>query len=98
MGEDRVFLFGNANARKFARQVGEVGHFDACDIVEISGVVAIAADAVRHLPDPARNILHRLIKALPLAGNPGAVLVIIALPETSDEQRLGWLKTPRLQN
>src|SRR5260370_26538656 len=96
MGEDRVFLFGNANARKFARQVGEVGHFDACDIVEISGVVAIATDAVSDLPDPARNILHRLIKALPLSRNPGAVVVIIALTEARVEQRTGGFKTPRL--
>jgi hypothetical protein len=43
VGEDSVFLFGNPHPAEFARQVGEVDHFDAGDVVEIAGIVAIAA-------------------------------------------------------
>src|SRR5713226_9319339 len=95
-GKDRVSLFGNANAGKFARQVGEVGHFHAGDIVEVSGVVAVAADAVTDLPDPAGNILDGSIEALPLAGNGGAAaLPSVTLAETGDEQRFAGRKTRR---
>ena len=97
MGEDRIFLFGNAHAAEFTRQIGEVGHFDAGDVVEIAGVVAIAADAVRHLPDPIGNVLHRLVKALPLAGNARAALPGVAFAEAGDEKRLAGLKTRRLK-
>src|SRR6266851_3177968 len=95
--EDRISLFGNPDAMEFARQVGEVGYFDAGDIIKISGVIAIAADAVSHLPDPAGNVRHRLMKALPLAGNAGAVLMVIALANTGDEQRPAGFKTRRVK-
>src|ERR1019366_6274712 len=98
VGEDRVSLLGNANAAEFARQVGKVGHFDAGDVVEVSGVVAVAADAVSHLPDPAGNVLDGLMKALPLAGNGGAAaLPSVTLAETGDEKRFAGLKKRRLK-
>src|SRR6476661_607153 len=64
MAEDRISLFGDANPGEFARQVGEVGYLDTGDVVEISGIVAIAAAAIRHLSDSAGNICDRLMKAL----------------------------------
>src|ERR1700688_2758428 len=97
MGEDRIALCGNPHLRKFARQVGKIRHFDTGDVVEIAGVVAVAADAVSHLPDPSGNVVHRLMKAVPLAWNAGAVLVIVALAETGDEQRRAGFKTRRLK-
>jgi hypothetical protein len=43
VGENSVLLFGYPHPAEFARQVGEVDHFDAGDVVEIAGIVAIAA-------------------------------------------------------
>src|ERR1700730_15081762 len=98
MGEHRISLFGNPNARKFARQVGEVGHFDTGDVVEISGIVAIAADAIGQLPDPVRNIRYRLMKTLPLAGNAGAaVLMRATFTDVGDEKWFAGLKTRSLK-
>ena len=88
VGEHGVSLFGNPHAAELARQVGEVGHFDARDVIEIAGIVAVAADAVGDLADAAGNIGDRLMEALPLAGNAGAVLVVVAFAEAGDEQRL----------
>src|SRR5260370_34780970 len=67
VGKARVSLFGDANAAELARQIGEVGYFDPGDVVEVAGVIAVAAAAVSHLPDPAGNVLHCLATALPLA-------------------------------
>src|SRR6266478_4447105 len=46
VGEDRVFRLGNPDPAELTRQIGEVGHFDAGDVVKVSGVVAVAADTV----------------------------------------------------
>src|SRR5882757_8754209 len=56
VGEDRVSLFGDADAAEFARQVGKIRYFDAGDVIEVSGIVAVAADTVGHLPDPAGDV------------------------------------------
>src|SRR3954454_13608083 len=69
MRKHRVFLFRNTHATEFARQVREIRYFDAGNIVVVAGVIAIAADAVRDLADPARKILDGLVEALPLPGN-----------------------------
>jgi hypothetical protein len=92
VGEHRVSLFGNPHAAEFARQVGKIRHLDAGDVVEIAGIVAVAADAVGDLPDPAGNVLDLLVKALPLAGNAGAALAGVALADAGDEKRLAGLK------
>src|SRR5262249_53906928 len=63
VGEDRVFLRWDSNAAELARQVGEVGDLNAGDIVEIAGVIAVAADAIGDRPDPGRNILDQLVEA-----------------------------------
>src|ERR1700730_13274604 len=97
VGEDRVSLFGDPNAAEFARQVVEGRHFDAGDGVEVSGIVAVAGHAVSPLPDPAGNVLDRLMKALPLAGNAGSALAIVALADAGDEKRLAGRKTRRLK-
>ena len=74
---------------EFARQVGEVGDFDAGDVVEIAGIVAVAADAIGHLADPAGDVVDDLVEALPLVGNAGAfVLVGAAFADTGDQQGL----------
>src|ERR1700694_388934 len=96
VGEDRVSLFGNPNAAEFARQIGEVGDFDAGDVVEISGIIAVAADAVSDLPEPPGNVPNGLMEPLPLAGNAGAVLASVTLTETGDEKRFAGCKTRRL--
>src|SRR5207253_9220314 len=72
--KDRVSRFRYPHAAEFPRQIGEVGDFDAGDVVEISGIVGVATDAVSHLPDPAGDVLDGLMKTLPLAGNRGAGL------------------------
>src|SRR5467141_4379318 len=95
--EDRVSLFGNPNAAEFARQIGEVGHFDAGDVVEISGIVGVAADAVGHRPDPAGKVRNGLMKALPLTGYRRTGLAGVTLANTGDEQRLAGLKTRGLK-
>src|SRR6202035_4929441 len=97
MGEDRVALLGNPDPCELARQIREVGDFDACDIVEISGIVAVAADTIGDVADPCGNVRHRLMKAPPLAGNAGAVLLADALAEAGHEQRLAGVETRRLK-
>jgi len=72
VGEHRVFLFGNPHAGELARQVGEIGDLDAGDVIEIAGIVAIAADAVGDLPDPV-GVLAAMRR---LAGDDGAVVVM----------------------
>ena len=98
MGKDRVFLLGDPNAREFARQVGEVGDLDTGDVVEIAGIVAIAADAIGHLPDPSGNVVDRLMKALPLAREwRRRRLAGIAFADAGNEQRLAGLETRGLE-
>ena len=98
MGEDRIFLFGNADAAEFARQVGKIGHFDAGDVIEVSGIVTVAADAIGHLPDPVGNRFDLLVKALPLVGNAGAlVLMGAAFADAGDQQGLAGFETRRLK-
>src|SRR6266403_4332741 len=97
VGEDRISLLGYPDPAEFARQIGEVSHFDAGDVVEISGIVGVAADTVGHRPDPAGNVLHRLVKTLPLAGNGGAALTGITFADAGDEKRFAGQKTRRLE-
>src|SRR5436190_3775450 len=97
MGEHRISLFGDTNATEFARQIGKIRHFDAGNVIEVAGIVAIAADAIGHLPDPAGNVLHRLVKALPLAGNAGTALARVALANAGDEKCLAGLETRGLK-
>ena len=92
--EHRVALFGNPHRRKFPRQVGEIRDFDAGDVVEVSGIIAIAADAVGYFPDPAWNVVDQLAKTLPLPGNAGAVL---AGPEPP-RPATGPCRIPRLRS
>src|SRR2546429_8185186 len=95
VGEHRISLFGNANATEFGGEVGEVGYFDAGDVVEIPGVVSVAADTIGHLPDPPGNMRDRLVEALPQAGNGGtSALPDVALAETGVEEYLDRLATP----
>src|SRR6266404_52732 len=95
--EHRISLFGDPNAAEFARQVGKIRYFDAGDVIEVAGIVAVAADAVSHLPDPAGNVRHGLVKALPLAGNAGAALASVALANAGDEKCLAGLETRGLK-
>ena len=95
VGEHRVALLGDAHAAEVARQVGEIGDFDAGDVVEIAGVVAVAADAIGDLPDPAGKVVDVLMKAMPQGGNAGAVLEADALAEAGDQHRLAGLETRR---
>src|SRR6266576_6115867 len=88
MREHRISLCGNPHASKFAGQIGKVGDLDAGDVIEIPGIVAIAADAVGHFSHPVRDITNLLVKALPLAGNGGAALAAVTLADTGDEQGL----------
>lgn len=85
VGEDGVSLFGNPHPLEFERQAGKVGYFDAGDVVEISGIIAVAADAVGDLPDPIRDISDRLVEALPMSRDRGAALPGVALAETGDQ-------------
>src|SRR5215475_7984622 len=46
VGEHRIALLGDADATEAARKVGEIGDLDAGDIVEIAGIITVAADAI----------------------------------------------------
>ena len=58
MREHRITLLGNADAAEAARQIGEVGDLDPGDVVEIAGIIAVAADAIGNsiLADPRGNV------------------------------------------
>ena len=87
VGEHRVFLFGNPHARELARQVGEVGDLDAGDVIEIAGIVAVAADAIGDLADPRRDVVDGLVKLVPRFGMPAPLFSWVqrsAMPETSN--------------
>src|SRR3954468_2483103 len=90
--ENRVSSFRNPDAAEFARQIGKIRYLHAGDIVEISRIIAIAADAIGDFPDPVGNILDLLMEALPLAGNGSATLPCIALADAGDEKRLSGFK------
>jgi hypothetical protein len=73
-------------------------NLDAGDVVEVSGIVAIAADAVGNFSDPVRNIADLLMEALPLIGNAGAIVQLIdAFADAGDEQRLAGQETRGLR-
>ena len=97
VGEHRVFLPGYPHVGEFARQVGKVGDLDAGDVVEIPGIVGVAADAIGRLADPCGNAVDLLMKALPLAGNGGTAFAVIAFADAGDEQRLARLETRGLE-
>jgi hypothetical protein len=82
VGEDSVSLFGNPNFCEFARQIGKIRDLDAGDVVEIAGIVAVAADAVGDLPDPSGNVRLGLLKPAPLARNGGAAFPSVTLADT----------------
>src|SRR5260370_34527815 len=63
VGEDRIYLLGYPDPAEFARQIGEVSHFDAGDVVEIYGIVRVAADAVGQRHDPHRKARNGLMIA-----------------------------------
>src|SRR6201987_2359302 len=95
MGEHRVSLRGDAHAAELARQGGEVGDLDAGDIVQIAGVIAIAADAIGDGPDPVRNVPVLLMKAAPQQRNAGAAFVAEAATDAGDQESLAVLKARR---
>jgi len=78
--------------------VAAQGSPDAGDIVEISDVVAVAANAIGRLPFSVRNIRNRLMEALQLIGNAGAVFVIVSFAEAGNEPRLTVLALCRDEN
>ena len=65
VAEDGVFLLRDAHPAEFARKVGEVGDLDASDVVEIPRVIAVAANPEGDPPDPARDVVHLLMKPMP---------------------------------
>ena len=92
VGEHRVALLGNADATEAARQVGEIGDLDAGDVVEIAGIIAVAADAIGDLrfslADARGNVGDLLMEAVPQPRNGGAVVAGDALGGTGDEECL----------
>src|SRR5262249_12602292 len=97
VGEDRVFLLREADAAELARQVGKIADLDTGDVVEIAGIIAIGTDAIGDSPDAARRGRDHLVKALPQAGNAGAVIVAEAIAEACDQDWLAGFKTRRLK-
>ena len=65
MGEHDVAMLGNPHAAEFGGEVVEAGDLDAGDIFEISGPVAVAADAVGDVADLARDVAELGHKTLP---------------------------------
>src|SRR5580693_2990371 len=95
MSEDRVALLGNAHAAELTRQIGEISDLDAGDVVEIAGVVAVAADAIGDRPDPAGKALDVLMEALPQAGNAGAIVMAETIADAGDQHGLVGFETWR---
>src|SRR5579872_2437701 len=97
MREHGIFLLGDAHAHEGPRQVGEIAHLDARDVVEIAGIVAIAADAVGGRSNATGNVIHGLVEALPEAGNACAIDVVEAVTDACDEEWLAGLKAWRIE-
>src|SRR5947209_13385987 len=93
--ENSISRFRNPDAAEFARQIGKIRDLDAGDIVEISGIVAVAADAVGDLADPVGDLCNLLAEALPLTGNGGAALPGVTLADTGDEKGFSGFKARR---
>src|SRR5881227_414933 len=97
MGEHGIALLRDADATEAAGKVGKVGDLDAGDIVEISGVIAVAANAVSHLifslADARWNVGHVLVEALPHPRDDGAVVAGDAFSKTGDEESLCGFET-----
>src|SRR5580692_2580465 len=87
VGEHRITLLGNPDTRERTRQIGEIGDLNARNVVEIAGIVAVAANAIGDFAGAMGNIVDRLMKALPLARNARAVLVGMAVADARHEQR-----------
>src|SRR5690242_17519497 len=92
MREHRITLFGDAHAAELARQVGKVGDFDAGDIVEISRIVGVAANAIGDFADPAGEILHVLMEALPQTGMPAPLCWMMRSPSPATSMALAISK------
>ena len=68
-----IALFGDPHAPGIRAAVRRSRCFDAGNVVEIAGIVAVAADAIGHLADPAGDVVDDLVEALPQVGNAGAL-------------------------
>src|SRR3954470_5636284 len=71
VAEHDIALCRNPHAGELPRQVGEVGNLDAGDVVEIAGIVAVAADPESETADAVGNLADLLVKLLPLVGDAG---------------------------
>jgi hypothetical protein len=76
VGEYSVFRFGNPHTGELARQVGKVGDLDAGDVIEIAGIVAVAADAIGDLADPCRDVVDGVVKLVPQVRDSGAAVFV----------------------
>ena len=92
------FCSGISHPGELARQVGEVGDFDAGDVVEIAGIVAVAADAIGDLADARGDMVDGLVKLVPQVRNAGtAVFMGTALGDAGDQKRLAGFETRGLE-
>src|SRR3954453_10783103 len=93
VGEHGIAVLRDTDATEAAAEIGKIGDLDPGDIVEIAGVVAVAANAVRHLADARWNVGHVLVEALPHPRDDGAVVAGDAFSKTRDEESLCGFET-----
>src|SRR5882757_4023918 len=90
VGEHEIFLRRDPDQGELARQLGEIRDLDAGDVVEIAGVVAVAADAIGQFAELTGNVGALLVEIVPLVRNAGAATIakLVALTDAGDEERL----------
>src|SRR5579864_6984876 len=99
MRKDGVALGGNAQSRKFSREVGESRHLHAGEIVEVSIIVHVVADAKRPPPFAAasrknlpRDVAEMRLQALPQRRNVLVSREGILSTQTRDQQQPALLE------
>jgi hypothetical protein len=86
MAEHRVTLGGKADAAQLLREIGEVRHLDAADVLEAAGIVGVAADAIGGPTNLPRDGADVRAKPLPLGRNALVRLEGVASAKAGNEQ------------
>src|SRR5260221_9644217 len=97
MGEHYVSLLGDADAAQLAGKSGKARDFNAGDILEVAGAVAVAGHAIGRSADLSGNVADIRSETLPLGGNALVRLEGVALAEPRDQQGPAVVETWRLE-
>src|SRR5258708_3564685 len=97
MGKHGISLRADPHATEAGGKIGKIGHFHACDVIEIALVISIVGNAERVPAGLTRNVSQIGHEALQLGRDSLAGLGGVTLAQTGNEQRPAGLEARRLE-